>query len=72
MPFQWDPDNDLSKEPLDPRESQQTRRVLKWYERRVVFWASIRVWGAWVLGLPTALLAVYTIVQAFLHHGVGN
>jgi len=63
----WDPDANLPSGPLTPPERQQTRRVIKWYERRVFFRASLRVWAMWLAGLPTAMLALYGLVQVFLH-----
>jgi hypothetical protein len=63
----WNPEENLSNAPLQPSERKDVRRVLKWYERRVFFQASLRVWGLWLLGLPTCMLALWGLAQAFLH-----
>jgi len=62
----WDPDEDLSKKPLEPHERQQTRRVIRWFERRASFRASIARSAGWLVGLPTALAAGWALVQHFL------
>ena len=62
----WNPDQDLSTAPLAPGERRDVRRVLKWYERRVFFQASIRVWLLWLAGLPTFMLAAWELLQGFL------
>lgn len=62
----WTPDQDLSTGPLAPGERRDVRRVLKWYERKVFFQASIRVWALWLAGLPTFMLAAWELLQGFL------
>lgn len=63
----WHPDESLSSGPLTPGERKDTRRVLKWYERKVFFRASAGVWFKWLTLLPTFLLAAWSLVQLLLH-----
>jgi hypothetical protein len=63
----WDPNDTLSDGPLKAPERRDVRRVLKWYERRVFFQASAKVWVTWLAALPTAMLALYGLVAALLH-----
>jgi hypothetical protein len=59
----WDPDDELSTGPLDPQERRITRRVLRWFERRIHWHNLVRLWGVWLIGLPTAMLTVWTIIH---------
>jgi hypothetical protein len=63
----WDPIENLSTAPLKPDERRDTRRVLKWFEHRVFLKASAGLWAKWLIALPTSMLAVWALVQAFLH-----
>jgi len=63
----WDPEKELSAAPLTPPERRETRRVLKWYERRAFLRASIRVWAGWLVSLPVAMLALWGLIQAYLN-----
>ncbi len=64
--MEWDPDENLPKKALEPHERQQVRRVLRWYERRVLFRASAGRLARWLVGLPSALIAAWALVQHFL------
>jgi hypothetical protein len=64
----WERDESrLSSAPLSPAEREQTRRVLRWYEHRVFLRASVGLWAKWLVGLPTGLLALWSLVQLLLH-----
>lgn len=62
----WDPDNELSTAPLDPPERRTTRRVLRWFERRAHRLNLVQLWSVWLIGLPTAMLAVWTIIHVLM------
>lgn len=66
----WNPDDELSTAPLAPPERRTTRRVLRWFERRAHRLNLIQLWSVWLVGLPTAMLAVWTIIHVLMWPGV--
>lgn len=67
--MKWEDGSPLSSAPLTPPEREQTRRVLRWYDRRMFFRASASLWARWLVGLPTGLLALWTLAQLLIHGG---
>jgi hypothetical protein len=58
----WNPEENLSSGPLAPDERRDVRRVLRWYERKIFFQASAKVWAMWLFGLPPFLLGLWEFV----------
>ena len=64
----WDPNENIPGTPLTKPERQDTRRIIRWFERRAFFRASLKLWAGWLIFLPSAIVAVLEIVK-LLQHG---
>lgn len=64
----WNPDDSIPDSPFTKPERRDVRRVLRWYERREFLRSGLKWWGIWVIGLPTAMVGVWQIVQLLIGH----
>jgi hypothetical protein len=64
----WDPDQSIPDSPLTKPERRDTRRVLKWYERREFIRQAAASWAKWLIGMPFAMLSLWQLVQLISAH----
>jgi hypothetical protein len=64
----WNPDENIPDSPLTKIERQDTRRVLRWFERREFMRLAVSAWAKWIVGLPFLMLSVWQLVQLMTGH----
>ena len=64
----WNPDENIPNSPLTKPELRDTRRVLRWFERREYLHAGIVSWVKWIVGLPFVMLSLWQLIQLLQVH----
>jgi hypothetical protein len=66
--MQWDPNERVPDGPLTKIERKAVRLVLRWVDQREYMRSGMKSWALWLVGVPTAMVALWQIAQLFMGH----
>ena len=62
-------ETDVSSAPLTKHEIMSLRRIIRSDDRARWFWTTVRIWTAWLIGIPAAIVAIWQILKGGGGHG---
>jgi hypothetical protein len=66
--MQWNPEERIPDGPLTKIERKAVRAVLRWFDQREYIRSGMKSWALWLVGVPTAMVAIWQIWQLFMVH----
>ena len=66
--MQWNPDERVPAGPLTKIERKAVRIVLRWFDQREYVRSGLRSWALWLVGVPTAMVAIWHLSLLFMSH----
>jgi hypothetical protein len=66
--MEWNPEERVPDGPLTKIERKAVRIVLRWFDQRAYIRSGVKTWAIWLVGLPTAMVGIWQIMQLFMVH----